>query len=297
MEPVRVTWLGLVVNLALGVVKLAFGIALHAQALVADGLHSVSDLATDVAVLAGLRVSSKPPDADHHYGHRRITTLVTISIGAVLLGSAAWIIYEAIATYGQPHPLGNPEVAFWVAALSVAPKELLFRATRRAGLRAGDRSVIANAWHHRTDAFTSVAAAAGLGGVALGGQNWAFLDHLTAAILAAFLAVTAIRFIADSVAELVDAAPEAAAVRSIGEVIAGTPGVRDFHALRVRRLGGSLSLDVHILVDPEISVVRGHDLATMVENRLLSAAINVVEAVVHVEPNLGPGMTRPSPDG
>jgi len=286
VEPVRVTWLGLVVNLALGVVKLAFGIVLHAQALVADGLHSVSDLATDVAVLAGLRVSSRPPDANHHYGHRRITTLVTISIGLVLLGSAAWIIYEAITTYGVTHPLGNPEVAFWVAVLSIAPKELLFRTTRRAGLRAADSSLIANAWHHRTDAFTSVAAAAGLAGVALGGERWAFLDHLTAAILAAFLAVTAIHLMAGSVAELVDAAPRAADVRRIGDVISGTPDVLRFHALRVRRLGGALSLDVHILVDPEISVVRGHDLATMVEKRLMASKLGVVEAVVHVEPDL-----------
>jgi cation diffusion facilitator family transporter len=285
LKPERVTWLGLVVNIVLGAVKIGVGVVLHAQALVADGLHSVSDVATDIAVLAGLRLSRRPPDANHHYGHRRVSTLVTVFIGVALLGSAGWIIYEAASTYGTPHPLGHPALAFWVAALSVAPKEALYRVTRAVGLRVGDSSIVANAWHHRTDAFTSIAAAVGLAGVAVGGPDWAFLDHLTAAILAAFLGVTAVRFIIDSMAELTDAAPNAAVVSRIEDVIATTPGVLGFHALRVRGLGGSLSLDVHILVEPDISVVEGHDLATSVERRLVDGDFNVVEAVVHIEPD------------
>lgn len=287
MSPRTVTWLGIGVNVALGILKVAVGIAVHAQALVADGLHSISDLLTDAAVLAGLRVSSRPADADHHYGHRRVTTLVTMVIGGVLLASAAWIVYRAIATYDEPHPLTQAGIAFWVAAASIAPKEVLYRLTRHVGVRVRDASLVANAWHHRTDAFTSVAAAAGLAGIAVGGPDWAFLDHITAVVLAAFLAVAAVRFISESVAELTDAAPRTSVVKCIEEAISGTKGVLGFHALRIRKLGGALALDVHILVDPNLSVVQGHDLATAVRDRILGCGCDVTEAVVHVEPHEG----------
>jgi cation diffusion facilitator family transporter len=285
MSPVHVTWLGIGVNLALGMIKISVGLAVRAQTLVADGLHSISDLLTDAAVLAGLRISSKPADASHHYGHRRVTTLVTLIIGVVLLVSAAWIVYRAIATHGDPHPMTQAGIAFWVALASVAPKELLYRVTRRVGVRVGDASVVANAWHHRTDAFTSIAAAAGLAGVAVGGPEWAFVDHITAIVLAAFLAVAAIRFIGESVAELTDMAPHASVVECIEDAIAGTTGVIEFHELRVRKLGGALTLDVHVLVDPRCSVIQGHDLATSVRERVLSCGCNVIEAVIHVEPS------------
>ena len=285
MSPTRVTWLGIGVNIALGILKVSVGVAVRAQTLVADGLQSISDLLTDVAVLAGLRISSKPADADHHYGHRRVTTVVTLAIGGVLVISAAWIVYRAIATYAHPHPLAQAGTAFWVAAASVAPKELLYRVTRGVGTRAGDASLVANAWHHRTDAFTSIAAAAGLAGVAVGGSDWAFLDHITAVVLAAFLGVAAVRFIRESVAELTDTAPQPHVVQCIEDAISGTPGVLGFHALRVRKLGGALGLDVHVLVDPELSVVQGHDLATAVRERVLSCGCDVMEAIVHVEPH------------
>ena len=274
----------MLVNAALGALKVSVGVFAGAQTLIADGLHSISDLVTDAAVLAGLRVSSKPADDSHHYGHRRVTTLVTLFIGGILLAAAVWIVYRAIATYDEPHSSVRAGLAFWIAAGSVLPKEALYRVTRLVGVRAHDASVVANAWHHRTDAFTSIAAAAGLAGVALGGPDWAFLDHLTAAILAAFLGVAAIRFIGESVGELIDQAPSAEVTSCIGGAISGTPGVVYFHALRVRKMGGALSLDVNVHVDPEASVVEGHDIATAVHDRILACGCDVMEAVVHVEP-------------
>jgi cation diffusion facilitator family transporter len=279
-----VTWVGIAVNIALGLIKVSVGLALNAETLIADGLHSFSDLLTDAAVLGGLRVSSKPADAGHPFGHRRVTTLVTMGIGTVLVATAAWIVFRAISTYGEPHPVGHAAVAFWVAAASVAPKELMYRMTRAVGIRVGDSSVIANAWHHRTDAFTSVAAAAGLAGVAIGGPNWGFLDHITAIVLAAFLTVAAVRFIGESVAELADAAPSRRVVECIEDTISKTPGVLSFHALRARKLGGALELDVHILVAPDLTVVEGHNLASAVHDRVLACGCNVIEAIVHVEP-------------
>ncbi len=284
LSPVGVTWLGMFVNVALAVAKLGVGIVFHAQALVADGLHSISDLVTDGAVLAGLVVSGKPADHDHHYGHRRVTTLVTLFVGGALLVTAAWIMIHAILTYGEPHGSRAAWVPFIVAAACILPKELLYRITRAVGLRVGDASVIANAWHHRTDAFTSIAAAAGLAGVAIGGPAWAFLDHLTAAVLSAFLGVAAVRFIHDSLTELIDAAPDQKTTGRIAETVSTTPGVADYHHLRIRRVGGSLALDVHVHVDGSLSVVEGHDIAEEVHDRVLACGCDVVEAVVHVEP-------------
>lgn len=295
MDPVRVTWIGMLVNALLGAIKIAAGSVSGAQTLIVDGLHSISDLLTDAAVLGGLRVSAKPADAHHHYGHRRVTTLVTLFIGGTLLAGAVWIVYRAVTTYAEPHAPTRAGIAFWIAAASVVPKEVLYRVTRSVGLRVKDASVVANAWHHRTDAFTSIAAAAGLAGVALGGPDWAFLDHLTAAILAAFLGVAAVRFIGESAAELADRAPPAAVVECIETAISATPGVLGFHALRIRKLGGALGLDVHVLVDDRASVVEGHDIATAVRDRVLDCGCDVVEAVVHVEP-LGDRDAMPAGD-
>ena len=284
MTPSRITWIGIAINVGLAAGKGAVGIVFRSQTLVADGLHSVSDLVTDSAVLVGLRVSAKPADSDHHYGHRRVTTLVTMFVGVALLVTASWIVYRAIATYRAPHVPVSAIVPFWVALCSIAPKELLYRFTRAVGVEVGNASLVANAWHHRTDAFTSMAAAVGLAGVAFGGPTWAFLDHLTAVVLSSFLVVAAVRFIHGSLSELIDAAPEASITRCIEDAISETRGVLGFHALRVRKVGGSLALDVHVQVDPQSTVVAGHDVASDVKKRVLACGCDVVEAVIHVEP-------------
>ena len=284
LTPRSVTWTGIGVNVALSLAKVGVGLVLHSHALLADGLHSVSDLVTDSAVLVGLHISARPADDDHHYGHGRVTTLVTMLVGVGLLATAGWIVYNAIVTYGEPHGSALGMLPFWVALLSVAPKELLYRLTIRVGREAGDTSVMANAWHHRTDAFTSMAAAAGLAGVAFGGPEMAFLDHLTAVVLSAFLAVTAFRFISESVSELIDVAPDAAVMERIEHTLSETPGVVEYHRLRLRKMAGSVLLDVHVHVDPKLNVAEGHDIATEVHERLLNCGCDVVEAVVHVEP-------------
>ena len=284
MTPAGVTWVGISVNVLLVLAKMGVGLAVRSHTLLADGLHSVSDLVTDSAVLVGLRVSARPADDDHHYGHGRVTTLVTVFVGAALLATAGWIVYNAMATFRTPHDGTLGMVPFWVALVSIAPKELLYRLTLKVGRKAGDRSIVANAWHHRTDAFTSMAAAAGLAGVAFGGPEWAFLDQLTAVVLSAFLSVTAVRIIRESVAELIDVAPARAVSERIERAVAGTPGVREFHTLRLRMMGGAIMLDVHVHVDPTLSVSEGHDIATEVQARLLDCGCDVTEAIVHVEP-------------
>ncbi len=175
-----ITWFGLWVNAFLAVAKTAAGGVFGSQIILADGLHSFSDLVTDVMVLAGLRVSDRPADDDHQYGHLRITTLVTAFIGLSLLAAAVWIAWTAIATHREPHGQIRAAVPLIVALVSIPAKEMLYRLTRRVGERERDSSLLANAWHHRTDAFTSIAAAAGLAGILIGGPDWAFLDHIVA---------------------------------------------------------------------------------------------------------------------
>lgn len=283
-SPRRVTWVGLVINVVLSVGKVAAGLVFDSQAILADGVHSASDLVTDGAVLWGLRVSGRPADQDHHYGHRRAATLAAMFVGAMLLLAAGWIALQALGTLRDRHAHVKPLVPLLWAAASVALKEWLFRVARAVGRRVGDPSIEANAWHHRTDAFTSVAAAVGLGGVLVGGPQWAFLDHVTAVGLAVYLGVVAVGIVRGSAAELMDRAPDPRTMASIEGVVASTPGVRGHHAVRARHLGGRVSMDIHVQVDPDLTVRQGHDIATEVERRIRQASIGVVHVVVHVEP-------------
>ncbi|MCK4602161.1 MAG: cation diffusion facilitator family transporter, partial [Phycisphaerae bacterium] len=178
---------------------------------------------------------------------------------------------------------------FWLAAASIPVKEVLFRLTRRAGRRVGNLSLMANAWHHRTDAFTSLAAAVGLAGVVLGGADWRFLDSLTAMVLAAFLLVAAVRIISSSASELIDRAPAGAVLDCIERTVAQTRGVKSYHAFRARQIGGKVAMDIHIQVDPALTVRQGHDIASAVKQKVMAASCQVVEVVVHVEPAGGQG--------
>jgi len=284
LTPRSVTWLGLVVDAALGVAKILAGWLLGSQAILADGFHSASDLITDVAVLAGLGMSERPADRAHPFGHRRISTLVAMFVGAALLVVAGSIAYNAVVSYRQAHRPLTSLLPLGLALATIPAKEALFHLTRHVGRRKRDVSLEANAWHHRSDAFTSIAAAAGLSVVAIGGPTWAFVDHLTAAVLAAFLAVAALRIIRTCAAELIDRAPAAATMAAIEHAVADTEGVLDYHAIRARQVGGKVSMDIHVLVDPELTVREGHDVATAVEESVRRADPDVIEVVVHVEP-------------
>lgn len=284
-----VTWLNVLVNSSLTAVKFIIGYACASQAMLADAAHSAADLVTDFIVLAGLRVSARPADRSHPYGHRRVNTLAGMFIGAMLLAAAFWIAYQAVdAIHGFLHQHQRPRLEailpFWVALASVPMKELLFRITRSVGRRTGNVAVVANAWHSRADALVSLGAAAGLLGVVLGGEQWAFLDPLTAVVLSVFLGVTAWKLMAAAADELIDRAPDTKLLAEIEKVVAGTEGVEGFHAFRARQLGGAIEMDIHIQVDPNLSVHDGHEIATLVRRRIQDAHSDVQRVIVHVEP-------------
>jgi len=279
-----VTWAGLVCNVALAAAKITAGLIFASQAILADGLHGASDMITDLVVLLGLGASNRDPDGCHPYGHRRLGTLVAMFVGAALLGAALIIVFGAIGALRAGTCPVVSIVPFCLAVATIPAKEILFRITRRVADRDDNIALRANAWHHRSDALTSIAAAAGLAGVALGGSQWAFLDSLTGIVLSAFLAVVAVRIMHAAAGELVDRAPGQATLDDIQEMLRNAEGVRDFHALRARQVGGKVAMDVHILVAPDLTVAQGHEIASTLKRRIMSGEPRVIEVVVHVEP-------------
>ena len=289
LTPKTVGWGSAAVNAVLSAGKIIAGILCRSQSILADGLHSGSDLVTDVAVLAGVRVSDRPADECHPYGHRRVSTLVALFVGAALVGAAGWIGYGAIrAIHNWLHRHGPSDLRagwpFWLAVASVPVKELAFRLTRYVGRKTCDLSLIANAWHHRADALAAVAAAAALAGVLFGGPDWDFLDPLAAIVLAAFLLLIAYRIMHSSASELVDRAPDEKVLTCIQQAVTRTPGVLSYHGLRARQVGGKVAMDIHIQVEPSLTVREGHDIASAVRQRVVESGCDVVEVIVHIEP-------------
>ncbi len=290
-----VTWLGLGANVLLAAVKTVGGLLLRSQALLADGLHSASDLTTDLMVLLSVGVSRRPPDLEHPYGHRRIGTMVALAVALVLGAAAVWIFYLALTALGRGGLAGNvfagklspraAVLAMILAAITIPVKEVLYRMTNRVGRRLNDLSLQANAWHHRSDAFTSFGATAGLAGVAFGGDDWAFLDEATALVLAGFLLWVAVRIAFRAVSELVDRAPDKALQAAIRAAVGSVQGVRSFHAFRARQVGGRVAIDVHVQVAPALTVAEGHDIAKAVKHTALNADARIAEVMVHIEPS------------
>jgi len=279
----RVTWIGLAVNLALAGIKLVAGLLGSSQAVVADAVHSLSDCLTDLAILIGVRYWSQPPDDEHPYGHRRIETLVTVFIGLALAGVAIGLAWDAIdALVVAEHAVPGP-IALGAALASIAVKEVLYRWTKAAGARVGSSALAANAWHHRSDALSSIPAALAVG-AALVDPSLAFLDSVGAIAVAAFILFAAWKIVAPALDQLIDrgAAPEEAA--SIAAIAAAVAGVREVHRVRTRRSGLGLHVDLHALVDDELTVQRAHDIATEIKTRLIAEGPAVLDVVVHMEP-------------
>ena len=280
----RAAWVGLSVNALLSAVKGLAGLIGGSQAVVADALHSLSDLGTDLALLIGVRYWSAPPDDCHPHGHGRIETMVSACIGLSLALAAVGIGYMALADL-QGDRATTPRWGAFVAALvSIVVKEWLYRWTRRLGTRIGSTAVIANAWHHRSDAFSSLPVA-GAVAASLVSPAWAFLDRVCAVVVAVMVLRIAGRILWSSLGELIDAAAPSEVRERIAALAAGTAGVRSVHRVRTRYVGARLHVDLHALVDPQMTVREGHDVSEHVKERLLLCGPDVIDVVVHLEPH------------
>lgn len=310
----RATWVGVAVNVLLAVVKLAAGILARSSVLLADAVHTLSDLATDAAILVGVKYWTAPADAQHPHGHRKIETLITLGIGVALAAVGCGLGYEAVRNLAAAVAGGAPTaaavasvsggltlVAFAVAAVSIAAKELLYRWTSRKGVELGSSALIANAWHHRSDAMSSIPPLLAIGGGAIGarlGYNLWYLDPIGTIIVCVMLLQAAWEVTKPALASLLDASADRKMCSEIRKTVLATKGVIDTHRIRTRVIcSNTVAVDLHITVDKHLSVEIGHSIATAVKNRLLRLNVaecpKAVDVLVHVEP--GNPMEKPLP--
>jgi cation diffusion facilitator family transporter len=280
---VRITWIGLGINLVLAGLKLACGLVGRSQAALADAVHSLSDLGSDAALLFGLRLWSAPADARHPYGHRRIETLITMLIGVMLAVVAGGFCIEAVERLRHPPQAPPALIALTGSLLTIFLKEWLFRRTRSAGRSANSPAVIANAWHHRTDALSSIPVVLAVG-VSAVRPGWMFLDQAGTLIVAAMIFKAAWGITRPALDELMDTGACQKDVRQIVELAGSVSGIQSVHKVRTRRSGAGLYVDLHALVDGEISVHASHDIATRLQRKLISEGPSVADVVVHIEP-------------
>ncbi|MGD9126677.1 MAG: cation diffusion facilitator family transporter [Planctomycetia bacterium] len=279
----RVTVWGLIVNVLLSIVKFVVGFVAHSQALIADAVHSMSDSVTDLAVLIGAAYWSAPADEEHPHGHARIETLVTAVIGIVLALVGLGLAYRAIVDIGNPDSPAPGWAAFWVAVVSIGVKEWLYRWNIIVGHRIRSTALVANAWHHRSDGFSSIPVA-----LAVLCQHLfptlTMLDSVAAILVAALVVRAAWKIFWPALVQLCDAGVTEERRQAIRKTALETPGVRGVHALRTRYIGPDLQIDLHVEVDPNLSVREGHDIARTVRNRLHEVYPDVVDVLIHIEP-------------
>ncbi len=280
----RVTWIGLGFNLVLSAGKFAAGTLGASQAVVADAIHSLSDCVTDLVVIVGSYFWFQPPDSDHQHGHHRIESAVTMFIGAALFAVGVGIAWEAIQALQK---IDTPRSPGWIAAvaaaISIFAKEILYRWTVNTGKRIKSPAMIANAWHHRSDALSSIPTLAAVSGAILF-PAWAFLDHVGAALVSVFIMQTAMVIIWPAVREFMDLAAPEAICRRIRTICLTHDHVRHVHRIRTRYIGLSIQCDLHILVDGGMTVSDGHHIAGVVKNLILSSIPDVIDVLIHVEP-------------
>lgn len=278
----KVTLVGSVVDLVLGVVKIFIGITAQSQALIADGVHSLSDLGTDFMVLFAAKHSHREADAEHPYGHGRIETVTTVALGVALTVVAVGISWDAVRRLLDPALLLHPGwPALVVAFISVAAKEVIYHYTARAGRRLRSNMLIANAWHSRSDAISSIVVVIGVIGTMAG---FPYLDALAAVAVALMIAKIGWDLLWKSLQELIDTALGPAEVEEIRDTIMSVNGVRACHMLRTRHSGSDVLADVHILVDPALSVSEGHQIGEAVRHRLIETNEDVTDVTVHIDP-------------
>lgn len=284
----RVTWVGFWCNALLGTLKVVAGIIGRSGAVIADGIHSFSDFVTDVIVLVMVTIGRRGSDSRYEYGHGKYETFGTMLVAWALVIAGGFIFYEGLTAFigalkGEPLP--EPGfIALIVCVLSIVTKEWLYRYTVAAGKKIESQAVIANAWHHRSDAFSSIATLLGVGGAMFLGEGWRILDPLAEMIVALFIIIVGFRTSKPAILELLEISLPKDTIQTIEKAIADTDGVLAFHHLRTRRNGRASIIDVHIKVNPYIPVIEGHTIATAVEHRIREILGASTMVTTHIEP-------------
>lgn len=284
----RVTIIGGVVNFLLLIFKFLAGFLGHSAAMVADAVHSLSDFVTDVIVIVFVRISSKPADNTHGYGHGKFETLASAIIGCALLGVGVGIFVSGVRSivgvfHGEELPAPSM-VALIAAAVSILFKELLYQYTVFKGRTHGSQAVVANAWHHRSDAFSSIGTLLGIGGAIFGGERWRVLDPVAAVVVSLFIVKVAISILKTSLDELLEHSLPADVEREIEGIILSVDGVSAPHHLRTRRIGNNYAIEVHIRMNGELSLHEAHRVTTIVESLIKQRYGELTIVTIHTEP-------------
>jgi len=283
-----VTLVGLLANSSLILLKFMAGVFGQSQALIADAVHSISDLFTDIVVLLGIKMGRKPPDEKHQFGHARMETLASAIIGLALIGTALYLGLEAslnIYRHTEYHPTS---LALIGAGVSIAVKEALYHYTVKTGRRIKSQLLIANAWHHRSDAFSSIAVLLGVAGT-LVNPAWYVLDAFAALLVSFFIVKIGIDIVNSCLREFIDAAPKPEVLDKIESCIRSVEGVIEMHDLRVRTFGGRFQMETHVVVSGQLTVTQGHRIAKLVERCLFEEIDDLDRVIVHVDPEMNAG--------
>ena len=295
-ELTRVTLVGSVGNVVLLTFKFVAGITGHSAAMLADAVHSLSDFLTDLVVLVFVHIGALPQDESHDYGHGKFETLATFFVALALASAAIGIIVSGaiqFARWLQGDTLKVPgALALWAALLSIVVKEVLYRYTAARGKALDSPAVVANAWHHRSDALSSIGAAVGIGGALLLGERWAVLDPLASIVVGAMLMKVAWDLLKGTTGELTDSSLPAETEREMEEIICGFPQVKEPHNLRTRRIGNRIAVEAHVRLDGDLSLRSAHDIVSAIEHRLRERFGANTLVTIHMEP-IAPEKERP----
>ncbi len=284
----KVTIVGSIVNFLLLVFKFFAGIAGHSAAMLADAVHSLSDFITDIVVIVFVRIAGKPEDKGHDYGHGKYETLATAIIGLLLLCVGFGIFWNgasSIYTFLQGGQLESPGVVALVAALvSIVSKEILYQYTVIQGKKLNSQAVVANAWHHRSDALSSIGTAIGIGGAILLGDHWRVLDPIAAVVVSFFIMKVSVQLLIPCVDELLEKSLPDDVEKEIEQTVLSFPGVSQPHHLRTRRIGNYYAIELHVRMDGKITLEEAHSTATAIENKLKEMFGKGTHVGIHVEP-------------
>ena len=287
-EIYKVTLVGGAVNVLLLAFKFVAGVVGHSSAMIADAVHSLSDFVTDIIVLVFVKISNKPQDKSHDYGHGKFETLATTIIGLALLAVAIGIVYNAVmkitAWMNGEQLLAPGVLALWAALLSIVLKEGVYRYSIIKARRLNSKALEANAWHHRSDALSSIGTAVGIGGAIFLGERWTILDPVASVAVGAFIVKVAFDLLKNGIGDLMEQSLPDEVEEEILKIVAEVPGIDEPHDLRTRRIGNHYAIELHILMDGNISLKEAHDKADEVETVLKQRYGEETHVAVHVEP-------------
>ncbi|MBR5684870.1 MAG: cation transporter [Muribaculaceae bacterium] len=287
-EIYKVTLVGSAGNVALLTFKFIAGILGHSSAMIADAVHSLSDFITDVIVLLFVHVSAKPQDEDHDYGHGKYETFASFIIGLALVAAATGIIVSGVTKlidWARGEQLAAPGwLALAAAIISILVKEVLFRYTAIRGKHLDSQALVANAWHHRSDALSSIGTAVGIGGAILLGNRWTVLDPLASVVVGVMLVKVAIDLLRTSVGELTESSLSGEIEKEIEEIICSFPDVSEPHNLRTRRIGNRFAIEAHVRMDGTLPLTAAHDRASAIEEELRKRFGKQTHVTIHMEP-------------